>query len=216
MYFIAFSANGCRNATLPLYASLLMIGQKSAHPRREIVTAIERTAYPRFKKALSQSELQSTYPPIPEEITFVRTQTDQPQSQLNLLVSLKSFQRLGYFPSADEIPSAIISHIRQVLGLPVEIAYHYPTRRTLYRHRILIQTFLQVSDYAAGGQAVGTAAVEAAAQQMGDPADLINVAIEALIQQRFELPAFSALDHLVQRLRTRVNEQLYIRTFPLT
>ena len=175
------------------------------------MTTIERTAYPRFKKTLSKQELQSTYTPTPEEITFARTQTDQPQSQLNLLVSLKSFQRLGYFPSADEIPAAIINHIRQNLGLPAEMTYHYPIRRTLYRHRVLIQTYLQVSDYAAGGQAVATAAIEAAAQQMGDPADLINVAIEALIQQRFELPAFSTLDHLVQRLRTRENKQIYTR-----
>ena len=77
------------------------------------MTAIERTAYPRFKKTLSKQEPQTTYTPTPEEITFVRTQTDQPQSQLNLLVSLKSFQRLDYFPSADEIPPAIISHIQQ-------------------------------------------------------------------------------------------------------
>ena len=32
---------------------------------------------------------------------------------------------------------------------------------------------------------------------MSDPADLLNVAIEHLIAQRFELPAFSTLDRLV-------------------
>ena len=36
--------------------------------------------------------------------------------------------------------------------------------------------------------------VTQAAYTMSDPADLINVAIEHLIQQRFELPAFQTLD----------------------
>jgi len=52
------------------------------------VTAIERTAYPPFKKVLSKAECQSIYTPTAEEIAFVRAQTDQPQSQINLLVSL--------------------------------------------------------------------------------------------------------------------------------
>jgi hypothetical protein len=33
-----------------------------------------------------------------------------------------------------------------------------------------------------------------AAYTMSDPADLINLAVEHLIQQRFELPAFSTLE----------------------
>jgi hypothetical protein len=174
-----------------------------------IVTAIERTAYPRFKKNLSKQELQTTYTPTAEELAFVQAQSHQSQSQLNLLVALKCFQRLGYFPASADIPQTVINHIRQIVHLPADIPYGYQVRRTLYRHRILIQDYLQVSDYADGGEAVATAAVEAAAHQMSDPADLINVAIEELVRQRFELPAFSTLDHLVQRLRSRVNEQLY-------
>ena len=44
---------------------------------------------------------------------------------------------------------------------------------------------------------------------MSDPADLINVAIEHLIQQRFELPAFSTLDRLIGHIRHRVHQTLY-------
>lgn len=44
---------------------------------------------------------------------------------------------------------------------------------------------------------------------MSDPADLINVAIECLVEQRFELPAFSTLDRLVGRIRHQVHQHLY-------
>ena len=46
---------------------------------------------------------------------------------------------------------------------------------------------------------------------MSDPADLINVAIEHLIQQRFELPAFQTLDRLVSHVRYAVHQTLYTR-----
>ena len=47
--------------------------------------------------------------------------------------------------------------------------------------------------------------MSAAAEVMDHPADLINVAIEELIRQRVELPAFSTLDRLSRRIRTLVN-----------
>ena len=40
-------------------------------------------------------------------------------------------------------------------------------------------------------------------------ADLINVAIEELVRHRYELPAFSAIDRLVQRIRTLVHARLF-------
>jgi hypothetical protein len=47
---------------------------------------------------------------------------------------------------------------------------------------------------------------------MSDPADLINVAIESLLTQGYELPAFSTLDRLAGRIRYHVHEQVYRET----
>lgn len=44
---------------------------------------------------------------------------------------------------------------------------------------------------------------------MDNPADLINAAIEELIKERYELPAFSTLDRLVRRVRALVNRRLW-------
>lgn len=57
-------------------------------------------------------------------------------------------------------------------------------------------------------------AAEAAAEAaltMDDPADLINVAVEELVKERFELPAFSALDRLARHVRHEVNARLFGR-----
>jgi hypothetical protein len=52
-------------------------------------------------------------------------------------------------------------------------------------------------------------AVHQAAQVMDYPAGLINVAIEDLVRQRFELPAFSTLDTLATRVRAVVHRRLF-------
>jgi hypothetical protein len=44
---------------------------------------------------------------------------------------------------------------------------------------------------------------------MNHPADLINVAIEELVRQRFELPAFSTLDELARHVRAVVDRRLF-------
>lgn len=66
-----------------------------------------------------------------------------------------------------------------------------------------------MTSYSLGGAETAQRVVEKAAYTMSDPADLINVAVEHLVEQRFELPAFSTLDCLVGRIRHQVHEQLY-------
>ena len=46
---------------------------------------------------------------------------------------------------------------------------------------------------------------------MSDPADLINRAVEALQAAAIDLPAFSTLDRLVNRLRAKVHARIYDR-----
>lgn len=48
-----------------------------------------------------------------------------------------------------------------------------------------------------------------ATRTMSDPADLINVAVEQLIVERFELPAYGTLDELVNHIRHQAHQELY-------
>lgn len=46
---------------------------------------------------------------------------------------------------------------------------------------------------------------------MNNPADIINAAIETLLNEHCELPAFSTLECMARRIRTLVNGGIYQR-----
>jgi hypothetical protein len=176
------------------------------------MTAIDRTAYPRFKRVFTALELSAIYTPTAQDIQFATRATRTSQMRCNMLVLLKCFQRLGYFPALDTIPEALISHVRSCLGVTLQQApFGYETPRTLYRRHDLIRTHLAVMAYGPLAQRQAVIAIEVAAQRMDRPADLINAALDMLVQQRYELPAFSTLDKLTWRIRAVVNRRVFAR-----
>jgi hypothetical protein len=98
------------------------------------MASIERTAYPRLKKKFTQAELQNYYTPILEEKFFVRENARNEEPQLHLLVQLKTFQRLGYFPNLKDVPDSVIKHLRSALKFKDEI-FPLVIPKTLYRHQ---------------------------------------------------------------------------------
>jgi hypothetical protein len=103
------------------------------------LASIERTAYPRFKRYFTSKELREIYTPTPAEIAFGLSTTQGKVHFLNLMVLLKTFQRLGYFPKFTDIPKSLVNHIRFTLGLPEDISVGYEQSRTMYRHRTAIR-----------------------------------------------------------------------------
>jgi hypothetical protein len=138
---------------------------------------IERTAYPRFKRTFSSKELQQVYTPAPQEIAFGFATTQGQIHYFNLMVLLKAFQRLGYFPKLEDIPGAVVNHIRTCLRLPKETVLGYDHPRTMYRHHQAIREYLRVIPYNQQARHIAVATVYESAQVMDNPADLINVAI---------------------------------------
>jgi hypothetical protein len=173
------------------------------------MASIERTAYPRFKRHPTAEALHNLYTPTAEEQAFARKSARSGQHQLTLLVLLKSFQRLGYFPKLEEVPRPIVNHIHNCLRLGQEFQLGNDEPRTLYRHHGAIRDFLHVQACGKEARRLAIRAVYEAAQVKDNPADLINVALETLIKERYELPAFSTLDRLVRRVRTLVNRRIF-------
>ncbi|MBE8236940.1 DUF4158 domain-containing protein, partial [Leptospira borgpetersenii serovar Ballum] len=105
---------------------------------------------------------------------------------------LKTFQRLGYFVTTDQIPGSIVNHIAGIEGLKAEQQQlsTYDSSRTRRHHISLIRTFLNVTTFAVKGKLVMTQAMAACAPTKNELSDIINVAIESLIKHRFELPLF--------------------------
>ena len=172
------------------------------------MTAIERTAYPQFKDRPTRKTLTELYTPTPSEIQFARANTRNPSNFLSLVVLLKSFQRLGYFPAPADIPPAIIGHLKSCLNVGKRIELTLSTT-SLHRFQRLIRTYLNVQPYGIDAQQVATTALANAALIKDHPADLVNIAIEELVKSRYELPAFRTLDELAMTIRLRTHQQLF-------
>lgn len=175
------------------------------------MTAIERTAYPRLKSRYSPKELEEVFTPTASDLTFVE-QTTQDDDDLTLrlscLVQLKCFQHLGYFPTLNKVPDAIRQHILEAVGYS-SYDLGYASCRTSSRHRAAIRRYLGITAYRQGGEGIVKQALREAAQTMGDPADLINAAIEELVRRSTELPGFTTLEEFTQNIRTEVNQNWY-------
>ena len=173
------------------------------------MTSIERTAYPRFKRYYTPNELKNIYTPTTEDKLFATEYTRNDNNYLNLLVALKSFQRLGYFPKLNQIPLSIINHIKKILSLSKELTIEYVNPRTYHRHQHLIREKIKVKKFDNKAQEYLEIKVKEKAYLMGNPADLINVAIEELVKERYELPSFSFLERQIARIRTLVHSIIY-------
>ncbi len=171
------------------------------------MTAIERTAYPRFRRIYTPEELVAIYTPTPAEIAFATATARGESSVLSLLVLLKAFQRLGYFPRPEAVPAAVVGHLRSCLGVDLGVPASAPLR-SRYRHQQAIRAWLGITPWGQVARHVATTACHQAAQVMDNPADLINVVIEELVAARYELPAFSTLDRLSGHVRALVNGRL--------
>lgn len=174
------------------------------------ITVISRTAYPQFKRYPSNKELHELYTPTVEEIKFVTSRTRSKTGLLGLMVMLKSFQRLGYFTHPELVPQPIIIHLRTCLRLNYQVS-PIPSLRSIRYYQEAIREYLNISSYNNQGQELAAVAIRDAAFVRDHPADLINVAIEELVRQRYELPAFSTLDRLACHIRSIVNSRLFKR-----
>lgn len=172
------------------------------------MTSIERTAYPRFKKNISKKELEQVYTPSQAELTLISKLARKSELRFGATLLLKSFQRLGYFPAFNDIPRPIVQHIAESLDFHMSHNLDYEDR-TLYRQHQNIRNYLDVSEYNRKGAKIIETSMTTAAQVMDNPADIINVAIEELVCQRIELPAFSTLDRFARKIRHTVNQSFF-------
>ncbi|MFF2330892.1 MULTISPECIES: DUF4158 domain-containing protein [unclassified Streptomyces] len=179
------------------------------------MTSIERTAYPRFKRLITARELHLFFSPSREEVEWTVVRTDSDGHQLGLLVLLvllvllKSYQRMGCFPRWEEVPETVVDFVRRAVELPEGVVAGYGPEKTAKNHRALVRQRVGVLYDAGQARKVAEEAIRAEAASKNNPADLINVALEQLVQRGLELPAFSTLDRMAMRIRTEVNTDLF-------
>ncbi len=173
------------------------------------MASIERTAYPRFRRLVTARDLASMSP-SEDELAWARTHARSDEHLLTLGLSLTCFQRLGYFPRSGDVPGKVVEHVRRCLALREGTA---PSRgdETAKLQRRLVRERLGVIHDPERARAVASAAIRSAAEVKNDPPDLVNVALEMLVKESLELPAFSTLDEIVSRIRREVNAGMFER-----
>jgi hypothetical protein len=176
------------------------------------MTALERTIYPRFTRTPSAKEVRALYTPIPADRAFVEKHARGPAQKFSLMIMLKVYQRLHYFPDLQTIPGPVIGHIRSEMKYPDDLVPDIASA-TLWRYYLAIREKVALRGQSKETRHSAATAMQKAAQVMESPADLINAAIETLLQEQYELPAFSTLDRMATRIRHLVNGGLYQSVF---
>ena len=177
------------------------------------MAAIYQTAYPRIKSNITEDELGDVYTPTPEDQKFALRHCKRTSASfLGLLIQLKITQRLGRFVNLGEIPKVIITHIKNQCRSRVTLKdlQTYYTSGAKDRHVKLIRRHLNIKAYDAAktSELAQIWALEAATTKEALP-DIINVTLEYLVKERYELPAFSVLERICQAARAEVNTRYY-------
>jgi len=172
---------------------------------------LSETAYPQLKAQLSDLELREIYTPTPDERLLAEQYTNGKPPMVAFLVLLKTFQRLGYPVSLTSVPPVIVSHIAERMQYPVTTAdlIGYDLSGTRRRHLRVIRTHLKITASGDATQEEMEHAMREASWSKDDLVDLINIAIEELIRQRFELPAFSAFERTAKRIRAEMASAIH-------
>ncbi|MEV4251360.1 DUF4158 domain-containing protein [Streptosporangium canum] len=97
--------------------------------------------------------------------------------------------------------------MRRCLGLPEDLG----PGRTAKRHRSQIRARQGVVYDQGRVRVIAAEAMGKAALTKNNPPDLINVALERLIEESLELPGFTTLDEMATRIRARVNAEIFAR-----
>ncbi|WP_269323793.1 DUF4158 domain-containing protein [Streptosporangium roseum] len=105
----------------------------------------------------------------------------------------------------------VVDHVRRCLGLPEEVGPDLGPGRTAKRHRSQIRARQGVVYDQGQARVIAAEAMGKAALTKNNPPDLINVALERLIEESLELPGFTTLDEMAARIRARVNAEIFAR-----
>ncbi|NNM50964.1 MAG: DUF4158 domain-containing protein [Pseudomonadales bacterium] len=173
------------------------------------------TAYPRLKTNFNVGELERWYTPTLEERTLCEQILRGQNTRLGFLLSLKTFQRLGYFVTSEQIPDAIIEHLAKIEKQPVnrQTLAQYDVSRTRKTHMGLIRRYLDVRSFDSEALKLLCQALVDAALTKEDLADIVNVGIEMLVKYRYELPAFDTLLREAKAQRAATYQALFHDVF---
>lgn len=177
------------------------------------MAVVYETAYRRLKADPSRKELESLFTPTSEERDFAQRATTESLASLAVLVHLKVFQQLGYFPMIADIPEPIIRHVGLAMRFRrgdlahVLAAFDAPTPRHRFLKKIRALLKIRVLDESGRADLKKTALIIAETKHTLE--DIVNALIEELIRLNYELPALGTLKEIAAQAREIVHQRNY-------
>ena len=174
---------------------------------------LHETAYPYLTPDPQQKELTERFSPTPEEKAFAAQRVRQSTAKIGFLIHLKVFQRLGYFVPLADVPRRVKAHIAAHCGLtkcPSDKDFNaYDRSGNKRKHLDILREHLQVRVFDAPGRQWLAEVAERAAETKNEHIDIINVLLEYLVRDRYELPAFSTVQKIAVQARNLVHDRYF-------
>ncbi len=158
-----------------------------------------------------QSELERFYTVTDVELACCDSATRSSTTRLGFALLLKTYQRLGYFVTSEQVPNAIAEHVATSMGEPydLDILRQYDVSQARRKHLSAVREFLAVKPFGDDGKALMRQTFAEAALTKEDVIDIINIGIEILVRHRYELPAFDTLLREARVERIATNQALH-------
>lgn len=171
------------------------------------------TAYPRFKSRLSQTELDRFYTLTDTERNFCDSTARSRSTRLGFVLLLKTYQCLGYFVTSNQVPNVIIEHIASSITHRCDrnSLQQYDISQARRKHLSAVRNFLAVKPFNDNGKALIQKTFNEAALTKEDIIDIVNIGIEMLVFNHYELPAFDTLVREARIQRVAANQVLQVQ-----
>ncbi|MFD5750021.1 Tn3 family transposase [Streptomyces sp. NPDC127033] len=153
-------------------------------------------------------ELHLFFSPSHDELEWAADATDCDEHLLALLLMLKSYRRMGCFPALEDVPEMVVDFVRRAVELPEGTLPVYRAERTAKHHRGLVRKQSGVTYDQAKARGIVEQSIRKEAAAKNRPADLINIALEKVVEAGLELPGFSTFDKMASKIRTEVNASI--------
>nr|WP_290623321.1 DUF4158 domain-containing protein [Kangiella sp.] len=150
-------------------------------------------------------------------MAYIRQHRRRKLDQLALLVHIKLTQRLGYFLKSSDIPNKIVTHISELMKMgdtPKKYLARFDRGGSRTRLKILVRRYLNIKLIENNNTATLLLhkLSSEASEKKHELADVINVVIEELVKQRYELPGFSTLVKHAKSAKKQVNDTYFKQT----
>lgn len=183
------------------------------------MASIEQTAYPRFtNETLDKENLRKLFEPTYKELEFIKRHSRKPSGNLTLIILLKAQQYLGRTTSPSKVPNQIKRYLVEQLELSKNVqplVENNKSKTTFHRYRKSIRHFLSVKPWSEQAETLTMEAMKKAAFTMSDPADLINISLKTIAENKYEIPSFRRLNENSKHIRQVVHQQIYEQTLVL-